>query len=495
MFKPDVLIVAEGTYPYIRGGVSAWIDSLVRNLKEYSFGVFFIGSRREDYGEPAYTFPDNLTFYREIFLFEESELPPPAPRKFDEELLHRVRTLHDYLKTDYDEVPYPAVDPETFTTVIEEEEFLYGRSSWEYICEACIKYAGELPFVDYFWSVRNSHLPLWRVATSVGELPSANLVHSPSTGYAGFVASMLKNSRGIPFVLTEHGIYTRERKIDILSSETFTKHRYFFQREYGEIDYFKKMLINFFYSLGKIAYLSADVIISLFDKAREAQISLGAPPEKTRVIPNGIDVSQFEEVRAVKRRKNVVALIGRVVPIKDVKTFIKAARIVADKIDDFEAWIVGPTDEDPSYYEECRRLVSVLKLDGVVKFTGFRPVKEVLSQVKVATLTSISEGMPLVILESFAAGVPFVATDVGACPQLINGGLSEEDVALGRAGRVVPVADPAAAAEAYVELLTKPQLWSRCSETAFNRVSRFYSFDSFLESYRSIYEEFIRVSV
>jgi glycosyltransferase involved in cell wall biosynthesis len=295
----------------------------------------------------------------------------------------------------------------------------------------------------------------------------------------------------VPFILTEHGIYTKERKIDILSMELANYHRFFFQKGFGEIDYFKQLWIEFFKHLGKFSYLISDQIVSLFENARKAQIALGAPPEKTRVIPNGINVEEFARFNQVERKRNVVALVGRVVPIKDIKTFIKAAKIVSGKLKDFEAWVVGPTDEDPAYYAECKKLVSVLKLEDVVKFVGFKPVKEILPKVKVATLTSISEGMPLIVLESFASGVPFVATNVGACPQLINGGLTEEDLKLGRAGRVVPVANPAEAARAYLELLTNPGEWKNCSDVAFERVKWFYNFEQFITNYRKLYERYL----
>lgn len=67
----DVLIIAEGTYPYIRGGVSSWIHDLVSNLPELNFGVAFLGSRREDYGEIKYKLPENLVYLTTAYLFQD----------------------------------------------------------------------------------------------------------------------------------------------------------------------------------------------------------------------------------------------------------------------------------------------------------------------------------------------------------------------------------------------------------------------------------------
>ena len=122
---------------------------------------------------------------------------------------------------------------------------------------------------------------------------------------------------------------------------------------------------------------------------------------------------------------------------------------------------------------------------------GFRNVKEILASVRLTTLTSISEGMPLVVLESFAAGVPCVATDVGACRQLIYGGVSEEDKKLGKAGEVVSVANPGETAENYIKFLTNREEWERARKVAVERVEKFYSYQQFLESYRKLYRRFL----
>jgi len=57
----DILIPCEGTYPYVRGGVSSWIAQLITGLPEYNFGIAFLGSRKSDYSpKPLFEFPDNL---------------------------------------------------------------------------------------------------------------------------------------------------------------------------------------------------------------------------------------------------------------------------------------------------------------------------------------------------------------------------------------------------------------------------------------------------
>src|SRR5581483_346526 len=139
--------------------------------------------------------------------------------------------------------------------------------------------------------------------------------------------------------------------------------------------------------------------------------------------------------RSVGARRPTVALIGRVVPIKDVKTFIRACGLLQQQIIELEALVMGPLDEDKEYAEECREYARQQGLESTITFTGKVNVLDYLGRIDVIVLTSISEGQPLVILEAGAAGIPSVATDVGACREIIMG-REDEQPALGQGGVV-----------------------------------------------------------
>jgi glycosyltransferase involved in cell wall biosynthesis len=168
-------------------------------------------------------------------------------------------------------------------------------------------------------------------------------------------------------------------------------------------------------------------------------------------------------------------------------TFIRAMRTVINRLPEAEGWIIGPEDEDAEYAQECHNLAIGLGLESKVKFLGFQRLTDVLPQVGVVALSSISEALPLVILEGFAAGVPAVATDVGACRQLIYG-LDAEDQALGAAGSVVGIADPQSFATAALELLTDQNKWQAASNAGIRRVETYYNQEQMFERYRAIYE-------
>jgi len=489
----DVLFIAEGTYPYVRGGVSTWIHQLITGMPDLSFGVLFLGSREEDYGEIKYQLPHNLVYLENFYMFSETELPPPEDREGSEEV-YRLKAFFE----DRSAVPPELSDYDFYTRRVTLEDLLYGRKTWLMLEELYEERRITVPFVDYFWTMRNILVPLWiavKGVTSLLEKP-VRLLHSPSTGYAGFLGSVLRKTRGLPFIVTEHGIYTRERKLDIMSARWLKRLPRFLEKKY-DVDDLRKLWIKFFENLGKLTYELALEVFSLYEGARQVQIKLGCPPEKTRVIPNGVEIERYAPLRRKKGEPipPVVALIGRVTPIKDVKTFIKAVKVLVEKMPSAEGWVVGPEEEDPAYAQECRALVKALKLEGKVKFLGFKRLTEVFPSIGLTTLTSISEGMPMVVLESFAAGVPCVTTDVGSCRQLIYGGLNEEDIALGKAGEVRPVADFKGLAEAYGRFLSKEEEWWSASEVAVKRVERFYRFDQFIKNYREVYEKYLEASV
>jgi len=176
------------------------------------------------------------------------------------------------------------------------------------------------------------------------------------------------------------------------------------------------------------------------------------------------------------------------VPIKDVKTYIRAMRIMTNQIPDLEGWIVGPDGEDPGYADECRALARSLEIDDRVRFTGFMNPVELFPQIGLLVLSSISEGLPLVALEGFAAGVPLVSTDVGSCRQLVEG-VGETDQALGSAGGVVPINDPQALAEVCLRLLTDQQAWDKASQAGIRRVETLYTQQQMFARYRELYQE------
>ena len=127
-----------------------------------------------------------------------------------------------------------------------------------------------------------------------------------------------------------------------------------------------------------------------------------------------------------------------------------------------------------------------LGLEGKVHFLGFQNIQDILPQLGLMVLTSISEAQPLVILEAWAAGTPVISTDVGSCREMIEGG-STEDRDLGHAGKIVAIADPQATSTAILELLRSPQRWQAAQASGLLRVNHYYTEALMLQRYRDLY--------
>lgn len=490
----DIMLLLEGTFPYVSGGVSSWVDQLVRAFPDYSFGAVFIGSRQEDYGEQRYELPSNLLHLEAHYLGEQGEAPMIRRRPGNDEKLEAMRAWHSsFLSRDAADAEKRMVDPGFYLSSaegVDYSQFLYSEYAWEFITEMYQSRCSDPSFLDYFWTVRNMHGPLWRLAAIADGLIPAGLYHAVSTGYAGFLGAMLGSSRNRPLLLSEHGIYTKERRIDLLQSDWIRDNREALQKDPAEISYYRTLWMRFFETLGRICYAVAGDIVSLYEGARLRQVEDGAPAERTRVIPNGIDVERFAPagLQGPGNPPQVLTLVGRVVPIKDIKTFIRTIRILADRIPEIEGWIVGPSDEDEDYADECRALAESLQVSERVRFMGMRNVEEIYPRSGVVLLSSISEGLPLVVIEAFAAGIPVVTTDVGACSQLVNG-VDAEDRELGAAGAIVGINDPKGLAEASFGLLQSPERWRAASDAALRRVRRYYTTDRMISEYRKLYEK------
>jgi glycosyltransferase involved in cell wall biosynthesis len=498
----DVALLLEGTYPFVRGGVSAWVHHLIQGFPEIRFAAVFLGSEPGAYKGIRYELPPNLVHLEAHYLYDRSRAKPREETQVDPHAFADMRAMHEGFAA-------PGGCPAHLLAAnadhllagrLGEGQFQGSREAWDMITAYYRDRTPDASFLDYFWTIRSMHDPVWSLARIARALIPARCYHSVSTGYAGFLGALLSQAHKRPFVLTEHGLYTKERKIDLLQSAWIeggggttsggTSGGGALGAEGPEGSYIRRLWIRFFEALGKSAYAAADPVISLYEGIRQQQIQDGAAADRSISIPNGIRLERFQALRSRQEipPRPIFTLIGRVVPIKDIKTFLRAMRSVRARLPGAEGWIVGPGDEDPAYFAECQALSEALGLSDTVRFLGFRDVDEVLPRTAVLVLSSISEALPLTLLEGFAAGVPAVSTDVGSCRQLIQGRQDDaEDKAIGAAGRVVGIGDPSALAEAIAGLYRNQEEWSSARTAAMARVERYYTERRMLDRYAEIY--------
>lgn len=490
--QADVCLLLEGTWPYVRGGVSGWINQIILGLPNITFSVLFIGGQRESYGERHYEIPPNVKHIEEVFIEDAWQFAPRAEQEASDgsvrDLANMYRYFHHPQKPD--EITGDAVLGALASGQLTMQDVLRSRASWEAITEGYLNHCSDPSFINYFWTMRTMQSPMVMIAEAAARMPRARLLHAISTGYAGLAGCILKRRWLCKFILSEHGIYTKERKIDLAQASWIAENAD--EALNSSLDpssgYIRSMWIRFFERIGLMVYRNADPIIALYDGNRQRQVLDGADPDRTRVIPNGIDLLRWNALRETRSQgiAPVVGMIGRVVPIKDVKTFIRAMRTIVSELPQTEGWIIGPEDEDVEYAAECHSLVSSMGLEKNVRFLGFQKADDIIPNLGVMVLTSISEAQPLVILEAWCAGTPVVSSDVGSCRELIEGGTAE-DRDLGQAGEVVAIADPQATASAVLRLLRNPERWQAAQAAGVARANRYYGEALMLERYRKLY--------
>jgi len=304
----------------------------------------------------------------------------------------------------------------------------------------------------------------------------ADLYHSLSTGYSGVFGSMAKFLYNKPLLISEHGIYTREREEEIIKAN-WVKGIY------------KDLWIQQFYKFSSCCYDFADEVTALFDGAREFQVELGCNREKTNVIGNGVNVSDFEALPQKGAEDNYinVGAILRITPIKDVKTMINAFGLAKRQVPNLKLWVMGPLEEMPKYVEECRQLVNDMEIEDII-FTGKVNVKENIGKMDYLVLSSLSEGQPLVILEGFAAKKPYISTNVGDCFNMIYGRNDE----FGDAGIIVPVMNVQKMAKAMIYLAKEEKIRLQMGINGYNRVNKYYQNDKVFQEYHELYNKLLK---
>jgi glycosyltransferase involved in cell wall biosynthesis len=219
--------------------------------------------------------------------------------------------------------------------------------------------------------------------------------------------------------------------------------------------YFGPVKTAVFRSLEKRLGRLADVIVAVSETVKQDLVALGiADGDRIRVVPLGLDLEPFTgslRKGALRRDARVpadaplVGMVGRLVPIKDVPTFLEAAARVLQARPDCRFALVGDGEERARLEARTRQM----GLADAVSFHGWQPdMPAVYGDLDVVVNCSRNEGTPVALIEALAAAKPVVATRVGGTPDL----LGEEE-----RGRLVPAGDPESLARAILDTLADPE--------------------------------------
>ena len=467
-----VCFVVEGCYPYVVGGVSSWVHSMIRSFPNVEFVILAIISDRSQSGKFVYELPENVSQVYEVYLSDDDwgiQKRNAAGKRLKREDFEALRGLIRNQNMDWNRVFDIFRRPD-----ISVDQILMGEDFLKIVREVYDKEFPQIVFSDFLWTMRSIYLPLFLVLKT--EIPDADLYHCVCTGYAGVLGSMATHFYDAKLIVSEHGIYTREREEEIIKA-SWVKGVY------------KNIWIDQFRKMSNLSYSRAELVTSLFEHARELQIEIGCPEEKTTVTPNGVNTQRLQNLSGKTEEDAGLINIGavlRVTPIKDVKTMIQAFHYAFQKDNRLRLYLMGPTNEDAKYAAECAELTEYLGLQEVIHFTGRIDVKDYLGRMDMTILTSISEGQPLTILEGFAAHLPAIATDVGNCSGLIYG----EHDNYGPAGIVCHVMNVQEIADAMLELAGDENKRMKYGEAGYQRVMHGYRIEDMKKTYTEIYRYF-----
>lgn len=480
----DVCLIVEGGYPYVVGGVASWADALMRASPQLTFHVVAIGissqSRRRSYVLPA-----NAVNVTDVILDVCPRGRVPARREADK--IKQILRLLEFALTSDDGSAFAQLIEQMRVTGFGQAALLDSKEGWTAMEQAYERLLPNGPLLDFFWTWR--FLVRSVLAIMNTPLPQARVFHAVATGFSGVVGSYARLVAKTPLLVTEHGIYTNERRIELAVAD------WLFDSKAGGFDVasapveLRSIWLNAFQSFSRISYAMADVITTQYRANQSFQRADGAPDGKLRIIPNGIDVAKFDTVpRDAAPRRPTVLMIGRIVPIKDIRTFIIAIALLMDLVPNVLAILIGPEDEDPEYAASCRQLVQQLGAESAIDFLGRVPdVLKYLSSADVLALSSISEAQPMAVLEAAASGLPIVSTDVGSCREIIEG--FEGDPVEGCGGIVVEPCNSKAMAEALAAILRDDALRSQMAEVMRRRVGSYYHKNRVTRLYEGLYAE------
>jgi glycosyltransferase involved in cell wall biosynthesis len=291
-----------------------------------------------------------------------------------------------------------------------------------------------------------------------------DLIHAHQ--YTPFLYSLLSrlHSRRPPVLFLEHG------------------------RHYPDTRRLKRVIAN------RLLLRRGDRVVAVGQSVRQALIdNEGIPPHRVDVIYNGINLSAFDPAQydrcAVRNELGIapgeffIMQVARLDYLKDHATAVRTMKRVTERRPEARLLLIG---EGP-LRGTIEELVAQLNLGQAVRLLGLRcDVRRLLPAADLFLLTSISEGIPLTVIEAMAAGLPVVSTRVGGVPEVVD----DE-----RTGLLAPAGADDALAEKVCQLLDNAPERQRMSQRGRLRGAAHFSDQSMDSRYRELYNEMLGPAV
>lgn len=481
-----VMLTTEGTYPFHNGGVSIWCDHILHHLKdEFDFSVYSI--MMNPFITQKFTLPKESALIK-VPLWGTEEPSEYINIPFSKAYLIKKNTTRVDIREKFlplfqalvEEVFFPVKDPARFGQTLK-DLYLYFQDHdykisfksemvWNTYQKLVARFTEgtdkSLPAPGAF-SIINSLSWLYRFMTVLcTPLPRMDVTHSSAAAFSSIPCVLEKLLYGVPFLLTEHGIYLREQYLSL------------YQRGYPP--FLATLFIRLVQSVVSLSYHFADQVSPVCNYNTRWERRFGVKPQHIQVIYNGVDGTLFSGMRAGQSSGHspghTVVSVARIDPVKDIETLLRAAALVIRQIPDARFLVYGSVTV-PEYYRKCLQLKESLGLGDRFVFAGHSDdMAAVYRQADMVAISSISEAFPYAAIEAMIAGKAVAATDVGGVPE-----------ALGGCGVLVPPRNPEKLAEGITRLLLDPVLRTSLAEDASERANNRFNLKNMLSAYSASY--------
>jgi glycosyltransferase involved in cell wall biosynthesis len=462
-------LTTEGTYPYIMGGVSSWCDLLVNSLGEFDWQVMPIVAPQGR--PPTFALPSHATEIGPVEVWSE-DLPKTPRGRGDRRSAVQlpsilVRNLLGWEGSTDAVVAacvwcrrHPASVRPAFRSARGWTAFLEGLGQ---VLAERVPEAGTPPALDLLEAATLYQTLYWVARTAAVPTPPSDALHVTAAGWAAIPAFVHKALHQTPMVLTEHGVYVREA--------------YLAAARNGDSAGARFAATRLARGLARTAYAAADVVSPVTDANAYWEMGLGIDPGKILVLYNGLRPPS--EPTPPPGTQTVVS-VGRLDPLKDPHTMLRVAAHTTAHMAAARFLHYGPIPRGEEIYgRSCLALHERLGLGDRFRFMG--PTADPTAVVRasdVVLMTSISEGLPMAILEAMGQARPVVSTGVGGVPEVVRG-----------CGLVCAPGDDHGLATAVLMLLRNPELASRLGRRGHRRLGRLFNESACIDGYRELLGE------
>lgn len=492
--KPIVLFETEGSYPYSGGGVSTWAHILCTELKE-KIDFHLLAITGNPYVESRYRLPENIKKIIHIPLWGVDEPSDyyDADQPFSWQIQKKARAgkedTNDIFKPIFEDFIKCLFNP--YGDVSRISDVLYGL--WKYFQFYDYKHTLRQPLLwlefkqtlinsfeksdltlneqprvfDITFGMRWLYHFMMPVAAPVS--PEIDVTHATLAGFPALASIAAKYEYGTPSIVTDHGVYMRERLINV-----------------GQADmpfFSKKLLVDLSTLVSRSVYYTADQISPVTTANTEWEKRFEASEEDIVPIYNGVNTDLFKPTPKPSHtsRTPTVIAVAQVFPLKDIETMIKAADLVRKEIPEVQFKIYGSLEVDKEYVKKCKKLVKKLDLEDTFEFGGFHDQPSMIfNEGDISILTSISEGFPYTVIESMSCARPVVATDVGGIRDALEG-----------CGILCKPRDPRDIANGVIKLLNDDELRLELGSKARERVLLTFRTEKSVDAY---YDSYVKLA-